>query len=219
VTREQPRKQPGESSRLRADAVRNREQIRAAALRAFRGRGLNTPLDEIAAAAGVSKATIYNRFDGRQGLIDAVIEDVVATDVYQAIERARGLADPWERIVSYVTDHRDLQYREPAALDVILMDYPESPRFVAVCDAAKRAARELVEDGHQAGVLRQDFTVDDFNHATIANALTLRHWPRPSRADYDRRTRQFLDAIRGRAASASADNLPTGTAGPRPLPA
>src|SRR5690349_24085853 len=99
---------------LRADAARNVAQIRAAAIAAFHGRGLSTPLEEIAAAAGVSKATIYNRFGGRQGLIDAVIGELVATEVYAIIEKARRGADPWQSIATYVTDRRELQWREPA---------------------------------------------------------------------------------------------------------
>ncbi|HEY1488191.1 MAG TPA: helix-turn-helix domain-containing protein, partial [Micromonosporaceae bacterium] len=81
---------------LRADAARNVAQIRAAAIDAFRGRGLDTPLEEIAAAAGVSKATIYNRFGGRDGLIDAVIGDLVATELYAIMEWALGIEDPWQ---------------------------------------------------------------------------------------------------------------------------
>lgn len=65
-------------SGLRADARRNSEQIRAAAIGAFRGQGLTVPMEEVAKAAGVSKATIFNRFGGRIGLIEAVIEEVVA---------------------------------------------------------------------------------------------------------------------------------------------
>ena len=42
---------------LRADAARNVAQIRAAAIAAFRGRGLDTPLEEIAAAAGPASST------------------------------------------------------------------------------------------------------------------------------------------------------------------
>lgn len=181
---------------LRADAARNVKQIRAAALDAFRGRGLHIPLEDVATAAGVSKATIYNRFGGRGGLIDAVIEDLVAADIRQAIDRAHALRDPWQRIACYVADHRDLLYREPTVIDIILLDYPDSPRFIALCDLAAHATQALIADGHRAGVVRDDFTIDDFNHATIATALTLKHWPKPVRADYDRRTRHFLDSMR-----------------------
>lgn len=181
---------------LRADAARNAAQIRDAALNAFRGRGLGTPLEDIAVAAGVSKATIYNRFGGRSGLVDELIEELVAADIHRAIGRAEAIAEPWERIVSYVTDHRDLLYREPAAVDVILMDYPDSPRFVSLCHTAAGAVERLIADGHRAGVVRADFTIDDFNEVTVATALLLRHRPRPRRADYDRRTGFFLDGLR-----------------------
>src|SRR5919204_1775443 len=83
---------------LRADAARNVAQIRSAAIAAFHGRGLSTPLEEIAAAAGVSKATIYNRFGGRQGLIDAVIGELVATEMYAIMEAARRVEGPWDSI-------------------------------------------------------------------------------------------------------------------------
>src|SRR6202167_2412546 len=96
---------------LRADAARNVAQIRAAAIAAFRGRGLDTPLEEIAAAAGVSKATIYNRFGGRPGLIDAVIGELVAAEMYAIMDTAQRVKDPWESIARYVTDRRDLQFR------------------------------------------------------------------------------------------------------------
>ena len=114
------------ATRLRADAARNVAQIRAAAIAAFHGRGLGTPLAEIAAAAGVSKATIYNRFGGRQGLIDAVIEELVGAEMHAILDRARQPGDSWERLATYITDLRDLQYREPAAVDVHLMTYPGS---------------------------------------------------------------------------------------------
>jgi AcrR family transcriptional regulator len=181
---------------LRADAARNVAQIRSAAIAAFHGRGLSTPLEEIAAAAGVSKATIYNRFGGRQGLIDAVIGELVATEMYTIIEKARRVEDPWESIERYVTDRRDLQFREPAFTDALLMNYPESGQLVALAEAATATTDELVQRGHDAGVLRGDFTAGDLYYADVANGLALRDLPTPSRADYDRRTRFFLDGLR-----------------------
>lgn len=187
---------PGAS--LRADAARNVAQIRAAAIAAFRGRGLGTPLEEIAAAAGVSKATIYNRFGGRAGLIDAVIGKLVAAEMYAIMDKALHVADPWQAITTYVTDRRDLQYREPAFTDALLMTYPDSGQLVAIARAAIDMTTSLVQRGRDAGVIRRDFTAEDLYYADVANGLALRKLPRPARQDYDRRIRFFLDSLRPR---------------------
>jgi AcrR family transcriptional regulator len=180
---------------LRADAARNVAQIRAAAIATFRGRGLSTPLEEIAAAAGVSKATVYNRFGGRDGLIDAVIGDLVATELYAIMDRARRVDDPWEAIVTYVTDRRDLQFREPAFTDALLMLYPNSAQLVALANAATDMTEALLRRGHDAGVLRKDFTAGDLYYADVANGLALRALA-SSREDHDRRTRLFIESLR-----------------------
>jgi AcrR family transcriptional regulator len=187
---------PGAS--LRADAARNVAHIRAAAIAAFRGRGLGTPLEEIAAAAGVSKATIYNRFGGRAGLIDAVIGQLVAAEMYAIMDEARHVADPWQAIATYVTSRRELQYREPAFTDALLMAYPDSGQLTAIARAATDMTTSLVQRGRDAGVIREDFTAGDLYYADVANGLALRTMPKPARHDYDRRTRFFLDSLRPR---------------------
>lgn len=183
---------------LRADAARNVAQIRAAAIAAFRGRGLTTPLEEIAAAAGVSKATIYNRFGGRDGLIDAVIGELVATEMYAIMDKVREVEDPWDRIATYIIDRRDLQYREPAFTEALMMAYPQSGQLVALADASIEMTHRLVRQGHDAGVVRRDFTAGDLYYADVGNGLALRSGLRPSRVDYDRFTRLFLDSLRPR---------------------
>ena len=77
----------GASSTLRSDARRNVDRIRAAAVGVFRERGLSAPLEDVAEAAGVSKATIFNRFGGRIGLIDAVVGELVAVVGFGAARR------------------------------------------------------------------------------------------------------------------------------------
>ena len=130
-------------------------QIRAAAIAAFRGRGLDTPLEEIASAAGVSKATIYNRFGGRAGLIDAVIEKLVAAEMHAIMDKALQAADPWQAIATYVTDRRDLQYREPAFTDALLMAYAESEQLAAIATAAIDMTVRLIQRCHDAGAIRR----------------------------------------------------------------
>lgn len=183
---------------LRADAARNVAQIRAAAIAAFRGRGLSTPLEEIASAAGVSKATVYNRFGGRDGLIDAVIGELVAAEMYAIMDKARLVDDPWEAIATYISDRRDLQYREPAFTDALLMTYPNSAQLVALAKTATDMTEYLLRRGHDAGVVRTDFTASDLYYADVANGLALRALRAHSRKDYDRRTRLFIDSLRVR---------------------
>jgi AcrR family transcriptional regulator len=99
----------------------------------FHGRGLDTPPEEIAAAAGVSKATIYNRFGGRAGLIDAVIGTLFAAEMHTIMDKALRVADPWQTTAAtYVTDRRDPQYRQPAFTDALLMTYPDSAQLAEI---------------------------------------------------------------------------------------
>jgi AcrR family transcriptional regulator len=189
---------------LRADAARNVAQIRAAAIAAFRGRGLSTPLEEIATAAGVSKATIYNRFGGRDGLIDAVIGELVAAEMHVIMDRARQVKDPWTAVASYVVARRDLQYREPAFTDALLMAYPDSAQLAALADAATATTEQLIEQAHAAAVLHAGVTAADLYYADVANGLALRALGPPPREDYDRRTRCFVDSLRRRASEPPA---------------
>ncbi|WP_433696714.1 TetR/AcrR family transcriptional regulator [Nocardiopsis sp. CA-288880] len=183
--------------RLRADARRNTEQIRRAAIDAFQGRGLSVPLEEVARAAGVSKATIFNRFGGRVGLIEAVIEEVVANELYAVIDWTRALDRAGERIAYYVTAIRDLQYRQPTANDVLLQEYPHSEQLMDICRAAGEINGELVAAGHASAALRPEFTADDLHALIVDNALALKHGALPPRDAYDRRTAFLLDGIRG----------------------
>ncbi|GAB3477124.1 TetR/AcrR family transcriptional regulator [Nocardiopsis coralliicola] len=183
---------------LRADARRNSEQIRSAAIGAFQGRGLTVPLEEVAEAAGVSKATVFNRFGGRIGLIEAVIEEVVAAELFAVIARARAVGDAGERIAYYVTALRDLQYRQPAVNDVLVQAYPDAAQLMEICRAGSAANDEFVAAARASGALRPEFTAGDLQALFEDGALALKHGGRPPREDYDRRTAYLLDGIRKR---------------------
>lgn len=166
-----------------------------AAVQVFREQGFSAPLEEIAAAANVSKGTIFNRLGGRSGLIDAVIDDVVAAELQAVIEEARSVVEIRERIRGYVAALRDLQYRRPAVNDVLLQEYRDSEQLLALCHVGTAFHDDLVARGHAAGVLVHDFTPADFQALVRDNALALKHGGRPPRADYDRRTVFVLDGI------------------------
>lgn len=180
---------------LRSDARRNVEQIRHAAVQVFRSKGFSAPLEEIAAVANVSKATIFNRLGGRVGLIDAVIDDVVAAELQGVIEDARSVVEVRERICFYIEALRDLQYRLPAVNDVLLEQYRESEPLLALCHSGMVFHESLVSEGHAAGVLVAGLMPEDFHALARDNALVLRHGGLPPRADYDRRTAFVIGGI------------------------
>ncbi|MGP9538867.1 TetR/AcrR family transcriptional regulator [Brachybacterium sp. AOP43-C2-M15] len=180
---------------LRVDARRNADRIRAAAVRMFAERGLSVPLEDVAAAARVSKATIFNRFGGRIGLIDAVIDELVAGELTDLIERVRAVPDVGERICAYVRALRDLQYRLPAVNGVLLQQFPDSEALMDLCRTGEAFHGELVTQGHAVGVLADGFMAGDFHALATDNALALEHGARPARVDYDRRTTYVLGGI------------------------
>ncbi len=95
----------------RVDAVRNREAVLAAAddlfARSDSPRGVS--MDDVAAAAGVGKGTLFRRFGDRTGLIRAVVEARIEP-LRQAVEEGPAPLGPG-------TPPRE---RVPALLDAIL---------------------------------------------------------------------------------------------------
>jgi AcrR family transcriptional regulator len=62
--------------RERADAVRNRARVLEAARRLFAARGVTeVTMDDVAAAAGVGKGTLYRRFGDKSGLVAALLDE------------------------------------------------------------------------------------------------------------------------------------------------
>src|SRR4051794_5631371 len=60
----------------RADAAENRRRVLAAACRLFAAHGAaNVSMDQVAAAAGVGKGTLFRRFGDRASLARAVLSE------------------------------------------------------------------------------------------------------------------------------------------------
>lgn len=183
-----------DTPRLRADARRNVEGIRLAALDVFRAHGLNSPLDEVARAAGVSKGTIYHRFGGRQGLIDSVVEELVAERINGIITAVRTIEDPVERFENYLRQIWLLQYDEPAANDVLLRAMPGSAPVAELCERANDVAGGFLADAQATGRIRDDLTPEDvflliWERGIIARACDQQH--------RDAYTRSFEHTLRG----------------------
>jgi AcrR family transcriptional regulator len=159
---------PG-SARLRADALRNREAVLAAARQVFAEAGLDAPLEEIARRAGVGIGTLYRRFPSRLDLVDAILTSAVQAHVRVA-EEALAAADPWEGFVHFLTEAGRLQATDRGLNDMMSMRLPRA----AQAEAAKRrffaAQTEIITRAQRSGQLRADVTSEDL--ALLAWATT-----------------------------------------------
>jgi AcrR family transcriptional regulator len=68
------RRKPGRPKGATRDPQERRSDLLAAAERAIRRHGPNVSMEQIADEAGVAKATLYDNFDGKHGLTDALLE-------------------------------------------------------------------------------------------------------------------------------------------------
>lgn len=104
----------GSSRPVRADARRNVEALLHAAMAAFTDLGVDAPMREIAARAGVGVGTLYRHFPQRSDLIKAIIRQevdaCVAAGAALAEARAPGEAlSLWmQRLTEFVATKRGL---------------------------------------------------------------------------------------------------------------
>jgi AcrR family transcriptional regulator len=103
----------------RADAVRNRARVLAAARRLFAERGVETvTMEEVARAAGVAKGTVFHRFGDRAGLALALLDEHERALQERILRGPPPLgpgASPRERLSAFLAalaeltfEHRDL---------------------------------------------------------------------------------------------------------------
>ena len=181
---------------LRADAQRNIEQIRQAAMEIFRENGLNAPLERVAQRAGVTKGTIYHRFRSREALVDAVVEDLALDHIEALITEAEALEGAARRFERFLLGTWMLQYDEPAVSDVMTKGVPDSAISSDLCARASDVLERLLVEAQAAGDVRAEVTSRDLYRFIWERGVVLRTEPRPTRADYERHCRYLLDGLR-----------------------
>jgi AcrR family transcriptional regulator len=180
---------------LRADAVRNRAAIVAAAQQVMGRRGLDAPLDEIASAAGVGNATLYRHFATRRDLVQAVFAEQMARYA-AAVERALAEPDPWQAVRGYLSEICALQAENRALADLVTSaEYTDETRPSAV-----EHLRELLDRARSAG-LRSDFAVEDVVLLLMANAGVVRHTAEHAPTASPRFVALLLDGLAAAAAT------------------
>lgn len=187
---------------LRADARRNVEKLLDAARGVFRERGLGAPLEAVAARAGVSIGTLYNRFSTREELIDAALPGLLAQTYQELAGRALAAPTAWDRLSCYIFGLADLHADDHAFSDAMCSSRYASPAIEEVCRASLDLGARLIADAQADGSLRRDITVDDLFTALWLNACLAHHGGPDAGTVARRQVAVLLDGLRAAGATA-----------------
>lgn len=114
--------------RERADAARNRARVLTAAERLFALHGVAAvTMDDVAAAAGVGKGTLYRRFGDKGGLAVALLDDrerALQRQILTGEPPVGPGAPPAARLTSFIEAYLQLVATQ---LDLVLMSETSSP--------------------------------------------------------------------------------------------
>jgi TetR/AcrR family transcriptional regulator, cholesterol catabolism regulator len=175
----------GQALGLRERKKREVERrIREAAARLFSERGYEqTTVEDIAAAADVSKGTFFNYFARKDALLVALAEEQV-----EALRRDLGPVESWEgtgeaqlrRFFLYLAAHAE---RDPSLSKTMVVENMRTYWLRDADDRVEQAFRDLVIKVLEGGRSRGEFA-HDFESTTVARlleaayALTLVEWLR-----------------------------------------
>jgi AcrR family transcriptional regulator len=143
----------------RADAVRNRERVVAAAASVLAELGPDASIDDVAARAGVGRATVYRSFPTKDHLVAAV-----------AVERLKR----FEQLATDALENPDagaafravlVSIAETNARDRIMLGAlrltTEIPELAAARQATSTALDRLMRRAKRQGRMRRDATAED----------------------------------------------------------
>ena len=139
---------------------RRRHEVFAASVHLFLEQGFReTSMQEIAAAAGMGKSTLYDYFKTKDEILTSVVED----EIYDLTEAAREIAGrelpATEKIHLIMHNHLDYllankEFHSRLANEVQRLDLESQQRIQARRHAYQDLLRCLVEDAIQDGTFR-----------------------------------------------------------------
>lgn len=152
---------PTASTPRRADALRNREQLLAAAASVFSAEGATAPLDRVARAAGIGNATMYRHFPTRDALLEALLTNVYREliDLAHQLSQTEPRVDAVERWLRAFIDYSQSYVQLPESIVAAL--YDETSALHSSCEELRSVAGCLIEHAQDDGSLRSDINVRD----------------------------------------------------------
>jgi AcrR family transcriptional regulator len=199
--------------RTRRDPAEKRQRILTAARAVLRERGLSATLDDIAARAGVGVGTVYRAFPGKDALVDAVFEDLIAGAEALA-HRAAAEPDAWTALVTSLEQICEVQAFDRGLREVMLGGGRGPKGQAEVARRIKPVLDELIARAQRQGDLRADVTGFDLPMIQLMVAAVTDHTGQPDA--WRRYLRLLIDGMRARPGATAPLPPPVRPAARRP---
>ncbi|MFG2621871.1 TetR/AcrR family transcriptional regulator [Streptomyces sp. NPDC048507] len=139
----------------RADAVRNQQTLLDAAAEVFVSSGVDAPIREIAARAGVGLGTLYRHFPTRADLVTAVYRHQIDACAEAGPKLLAGAGSPFDALRGWIDLFVDFLVTKHGLADALQSD---SDRFAALhthfLDRLLPVCAQLLDAAADAGEIR-----------------------------------------------------------------
>jgi AcrR family transcriptional regulator len=178
----------------RADAVRNRERVIEAAAEVFAAKGMDAGIPEIAAVAGVGKATVYRSFPSKEHLVAAVAVERLAW-ITGRVTQALAAADAGRAFEDVLVEIAERQADDGAVAGSLASEI-HLPELEAARATTHAAFDALIDRGRATGALRADASAADLRVLFTGVSQVLRSQGERDPATWRRYGRLVADALR-----------------------
>ena len=185
---------------LRADARRNRERILSAGRELFAREGPEAQMDEIAAHAGVGIGTIYRHFPTKEALLTEMVRvrfqefAAIATLAEETVDPRDALETVMRRSAEAVEGDMGFQLAMMGSNQLEWEGIEEQKAVLAA------VLIRIIGRAAGAGVVRDDFTFEDFG--MVMCGITSTMYYKPGSADWRRHLEIILHGVRAPAGDA-----------------
>lgn len=164
-------------------------------MRLFSDRGSDVSIAEIAAAAGVGKATVYRSFPSKDDLLGAV---ALQRHAWFGTRIAAALGEPtaWQAFERLVLD-LSARLERDRTLGQVLREAPALPELQAAKAASRNALQELLDRAIEEGAMRENAAAGDVGILLSGYSISLTNTEAPA-ADWERLAHLVIDAFRTR---------------------
>lgn len=163
---------------LRKDAAARREKLIEAAATLFEREGCDIPLENVAAAAGVGRGTLYRNFPDRAGLMIAVLAHKLAI-----MERFVADHEGDDTLLEAFLERQGLvaSLHAPAVLQ-LSADTSQSEALRSLTERNFALLEQIATRSHAAGTLRADIDATHL-HLVTRMLMVADAWPQRDRHD------------------------------------